>query len=530
MTSAADPLDVGLAASGRRPTSRLAWRSSSPWTVQPPADAPRARRDSRPRTAATRARPVVRCRLHDPESLADRLEQAPVVGDDEQRGRRDSRRNDSSASRAGMSRWFVGSSSSSRLRGRDAEQGQLEPRALAAGQLGDGLAHVLAAEQEAGEVGARGAVVHGGDRQERVEHRGAADGPRRGAAPGRPAARSRPTRTKPSSAGSSPGDRAQQRGLAGAVRTRRCRCARPASPRGAGPLRPGPRGRSTVGAEPGRDEPRALTTMSPERRGSVRRAAPGSAGADAATFRGASTAVAELLQPALVLVHLRVLALAPVALDELLLTRDGPGGRGRVLARARVASLALEEVRRVGAPERLRRRSRSSQMRSRPRPGRPGRERRPTERPLPARQRDLEPLERGQVEVVGGLVEQQQVGVRDEQPGQRDARLLAAGQLASGGLSQSSAGMPSPTRVSSTRWSRWYPSSGLEPLPGRGVVGRLRPPSAPSDSSWCQALLHGPRPPPPRHARRRARPMPRRRSGRGWPPGRAARRASRGPA
>ena len=40
----------------------------------------------------------------------------------------------------------------------------------------------------------------------------------------------------------------------------------------------------------------------------------------------------------------------------------------------------------------------------------------------------LEPLDRLGVEVVGRLVEQQQVGVLEEQPGERHAALLAAGQ------------------------------------------------------------------------------------------------------
>jgi hypothetical protein len=38
----------------------------------------------------------------------------------------------------------------------------------------------------------------------------------------------------------------------------------------------------------------------------------------------------------------------------------------------------------------------------------------------------LEPLDRLGVEVVRGLVEQEQVGVLQEQPGQRDPALLAA--------------------------------------------------------------------------------------------------------
>ncbi len=43
-------------------------------------------------------------------------------------------------------------------------------------------------------------------------------------------------------------------------------------------------------------------------------------------------------------------------------------------------------------------------------------------------QEALEPVDRLGVEVVGRLVEQQQVGVAEEQPAERDAALLAAGQ------------------------------------------------------------------------------------------------------
>ena len=63
--------------------------------------------------------------------------------------------NASIASRAGMSRWFVGSSSSSRFDGWMPEQGQLEPRPLAARQRADLLERVVAAEQEPGQVAAR---------------------------------------------------------------------------------------------------------------------------------------------------------------------------------------------------------------------------------------------------------------------------------------------------------------------------------------------------------------------------------------
>ena len=43
-------------------------------------------------------------------------------------------------------------------------------------------------------------------------------------------------------------------------------------------------------------------------------------------------------------------------------------------------------------------------------------------------QEPLQPVDRLGVEVVGRLVEQQQVGVAEQQPGERDAALLAAGE------------------------------------------------------------------------------------------------------
>ena len=49
-------------------------------------------------------------------------------------------------------------------------------------------------------------------------------------------------------------------------------------------------------------------------------------------------------------------------------------------------------------------------------------------------QRLLEPLERFDVEVVGGLVEEQQVGLRGQRPGQRGARELAAGERSQGAV------------------------------------------------------------------------------------------------
>ena len=66
-------------------------------------------------------------------------------------------------------------------------------------------------------------------------------------------------------------------------------------------------------------------------------------------------------------------------------------------------------------------------MRSRRRRGTPGRARRPAASPAALRRCVLQPLEGVEVEVVGGLVEQEQVGVGDHQAGQRRPRLLAAG-------------------------------------------------------------------------------------------------------
>ncbi len=51
---------------------------------------------------------------------------------------------------------------------------------------------------------------------------------------------------------------------------------------------------------------------------------------------------------------------------------------------------------------------------------------------LVAAQEALEPLDRLQIEVVGGLVEQQHLGVADEQLRERDAHLPAAGELVGG--------------------------------------------------------------------------------------------------
>ena len=129
----------------------------------------------------------------------------------------ESRMNASIASRAGMSRWFVGSSSSSRFDGWMPEQRELEPRALAARQRADLLERVVAAEQEPGQVGARLTGRHRDRVEQRIEHGRARD--RRAAELGEVAEldgiaeRQRAIERRQVA-----GDRPQERGLAGAVR------------------------------------------------------------------------------------------------------------------------------------------------------------------------------------------------------------------------------------------------------------------------------------------------------------------------
>ena len=128
------------------------------------------------------------------------------------------------------------------------------------------------------------------------------------------------------------------------------------------------------------------------------------------------------------LVLLAELAVAPVALDQLLLAGDLLGLRVDVLDRPRVALDALAVVGAVVAAER--RQPPVAQLPD-------AVDRRVEERPVVRRDEQragppaevlLEPFEGVEVEVVGRLVEQQQVRIGDDQPGQRRPRLLAAGQ------------------------------------------------------------------------------------------------------
>ena len=134
------------------------------------------------------------------------------------------------------------------------------------------------------------------------------------------------------------------------------------------------------------------------------------------------------LEPLLVLVHLGVLAVAAIPLDELPLARDLLGRGVRVLALPGIRRLALLEVRGVAALER-----RQPAVAQLPDAGHDRVQEGPVvgrdqERALASGEVRLQPLQRGEVQVVGGLVEQQQVRVIDQQPSQRDPRLLAARQ------------------------------------------------------------------------------------------------------
>ena len=127
------------------------------------------------------------------------------------------------------------------------------------------------------------------------------------------------------------------------------------------------------------------------------------------------------------LVHLAELAMAAVALDELLLAGDGLGLGGDVLGRPGIALLALAVVGAVVASE-----CGQPAVAQLPDPGDGRIEEGPVvgrdqQRTGPPPQVVLEPLQRVEVEVVRRLVEQQQVRIGDDQAGQRGPGLLAAG-------------------------------------------------------------------------------------------------------
>ena len=146
-------------------------------------------------------------------------------------------------------------------------------------------------------------------------------------------------------------DRAQQRGLAGTVRTDdpdavAARRLQPADPDDRNALGLARHRRKAGDHVFERDDHVAGPngTASQQRRRAQRHAGLGARRGDAVLL--------ELLQPPLVLVHLRVLAMAAIALDELEFAGRGLCSGVGVLALPRVALLALHEVGRVRAAKR----------------------------------------------------------------------------------------------------------------------------------------------------------------------------------
>ena len=134
----------------------------------------------------------------------------------------------------------------------------------------------------------------------------------------------------------------------------------------------------------------------------------------------------QLFEPGLVLVLLAELAVTPVALDQLLLAGDLLGLGVDVLDHPRVAFHALPVVGAVVAAER-----RQLPVAQLPDAVDRGVEegtvvRRDEQRTRPATKVLLEPFEGVEVEVIGRFVEEEQVRIRDDQPGKRCPRLLAA--------------------------------------------------------------------------------------------------------
>ena len=161
--------------------------------------------------------------------------------------------------------------------------------------------------------------------------------------------------------------------------------------------------------------------------------------------------VLQRIEAALVLVHLGVLAMAPVALHQLAFALDGLTRRLRLLALPRVGGLPLQQVRRIAAPEEP-----QPSIAQLPDAAYHGIEERSVVRghqegAVTAHECLLEPLQGGDVKVVGGLVEQQQVRIGHQQPGQGRTRLLAAGEAR----------------------GRAFPVSGLEAEPGEGRLDVL---------------------------------------------------------
>ena len=127
--------------------------------------------------------------------------------------------------------------------------------------------------------------------------------------------------------------------------------------------------------------------------------------------------------------HLGELAVAAVALHQLALAPDRRLLRRRVLALARVALLALQQVRRIVAAERL-----EAPVAQLPDPLHNVVEEGTVvgghdQRAAALDQRRLQPLDRLDVEMVRRLVEHEQVRIGNYQPGKRGACLLATAHL-----------------------------------------------------------------------------------------------------
>ena len=72
---------------------------------------------------------------------------------------------------------------------------------------------------------------------------------------------------------------------------------------------------------------------------------------------------------------------------------------------------------------------------------------------IPRAQERLQPLQHLEIEVVGRLVEQEQIGIGEQRLGQGDARLLAAAQLVDRVSRIALRSNPSPNSTSSVRCS-----------------------------------------------------------------------------
>ncbi len=225
------------------------------------------------------------------------------------------------------------------------------------------------------------------------------------------------------------------------------------------------------------------------------------------------------------LVHLPVLALAAVRLDERLLLRDLDLAGLGVAAQARVPLLALAGVGRVVAAERG-----EAPVAQLPDAG----HRRVEEGPVVGGDEEgaaaapdglLEPLDGGRGPG-GSSARRGGAGPRSATRRRASAaRVCWPPESSSGERAISSGVNPSPESASSTRWSSVQPSSGGEPC-GEVRVGRAcrrhGPPRAPA------ARPPSPRRPPPPGGRRCGGPAPTRTPRRNGPPGPAGPSRARG--